>query len=116
MLPVAPACAPRAAAVALSRVEPPGALPPEAPLAPMAVEPVDGAPMATLPGVVGPDIVLLPAVVPAGAVATLEPDAPATPGSEPPIAPLLPGVLALPAICGSQGMAPGAVPGAVLEV
>jgi hypothetical protein len=101
---------PCAAAVELSRPEPPVLLP-VAGAAPMALEPLAGAPIAVLPGVVGPDMLLL------GAVPALDPGLELPLGPELPMLPLLPGVVVLLATAGSQGgIAPGAAPVVELEV
>jgi hypothetical protein len=103
-------------AVELPKVEPP-ALPAVVPLAPIAVDPLDGAPIAVLPGVVGPD--MLPPAVLFAEGPVLEPGLELLPnvfGPVLPMLPLLPGVVVLLATVGSHGTAPGAGPVVVLEV
>jgi hypothetical protein len=102
--------------VELPSVEPPVLLP-VAGAAPIALEPLEGAPIAVLPGVVGPDMLLLVPGVPPALEPELEP-LPCAPGPGPelPMLPLLPGVVELLATVGSQGAAPGAAPVVELEV
>jgi hypothetical protein len=100
--------------VELPSVEPPVLLP-VAGAAPIALEPLEGAPIAVLPGVVGPDMLLLVPEVPPALEPELEP-LPYAPGPGLPMLPLLPGVVELPATVGSQGAAPGAAPVVELEV